>query len=100
LPGDLESLERALAQLMRRLDGMSEGLAGWFAHLGMLEVLVGAGMVVLASEVFRRWEGRRRLAIPRAQAGSSGRPGPFYRPRAYPFGRPGSGRLANRPALI
>ena len=56
--------------------------------IGLLERLVAAGMVVLAGEVFRRWERHRRLAIPRAQVGSSGRPGPSYRPRAYPSGAP------------
>jgi hypothetical protein len=100
LPGDLESLERALARLMRRLDGMGEDLAPWFRQSSMLEMLVATGMVVLASEVFRRWERRRRLDMPRGRVGSSGRPGPFYRPRAYPFGCRGPGRLMDRPALF
>jgi hypothetical protein len=100
LAGDLESLERALAQLMRRFDGLGQDLAGWFAELGTHEMLVAAGMVALAGEVFRRWERRRRLAIPPTRAGASGRPGPFYRPKADPFGRPGSGRRVDRPALI
>jgi hypothetical protein len=100
LPGDLESLERALAQLMRRFAEIGEDYGGLFAEFGVPELLFAAGMVGLAGEVFRRWASRRRLAIPRAQAGSSGRPGPFYRPRAYPFGRPGSGRLFDRPAPI
>ena len=88
-PGDLEGLEHALAQLMRQFDGVGEDLAGWIARWGMLEGLVGAGLAVLAGEVFRRWGCRRRVAIPRTEVGFSGRPGPFYRPRADPIGRPG-----------
>ena len=86
LPGDLEGLERALGQLMRRFDEMGEDLAGWLTQFSTLEMLAAAGMVVLACEVIRRWERRRQLAIPRVQVGPSGRPGPFYRPRGYPFG--------------
>jgi hypothetical protein len=100
LPGDLESLERALAQLMRRFDGIGKDLAGLFTELSMTEMLIAAGMVVLASDLFRRWERRRRLTLPRAQSGSSGRPGPFYRPRASPFGHRGSGRMVGRPAIL
>jgi hypothetical protein len=100
VPGDLESLERAFAQLMHRLDGMGDGLAGWLTHIGTLEMLAAAGMVALACEVLRRWERRRQLAIPRVQVGSYGRPGPFYRPRGCPFGRLGPGRSAGRPAIV
>jgi hypothetical protein len=99
VPGNLASLERALAQLMRRFDEMGENFGGSFAEFGIPEMLFAAGMVGLAGEVYRR-ERRRRLAIPRTQAGSSGRPGPFYRPRAHSFGRRGSGRLVTRPAPI
>jgi hypothetical protein len=65
----------------------------------MTEILIVAGMVVLAGEMFRRWERRQQVTLPQAQSRLSGRPGPFYRPRACPFGRPGSGRKA-RPAIL
>jgi hypothetical protein len=100
LPGDLESLERALAQLIRRFDGLGKDLAGLFTELGMTEMLVAAGMLVLAADAFRRWERRQRLTLPRAQSGSSGRPGPFYRPNASPFGRRGTGWMVDRPAIL
>jgi hypothetical protein len=100
LPGDLASLERALSQLMRRFDEMGGDLGGLFGEFNVPEILFAAGMAGVAAEVCRRWERRRRLAIPRAHAGFSGRPGPFYRPKAYPFGRPGCGRLVDRPASI
>jgi hypothetical protein len=99
LPGDLVSLERALAQLMRRFDGIGKDLAGLFTELGTTEMLIAAGIVVLAGDAIRRWERRRRLTLPRAQSGLSGRPGPFYRPRACPFGRPVSGRMARHAIL-
>ena len=99
LPGDLESLERALAQLLRRFDRIDKDLTGLFTELGTNETLIVAGMLVLAGEVLRRWERRQRLVLPRAQSGFSGRPGPFYRPRACPFGRPGAGQMA-RSAIL
>jgi hypothetical protein len=80
--GDLESLERAIAQLMRRFDGIGRDLTGLVTEQGTTELLVAAGVVVVASDAVRRWERRRRLALPRAYSGSSGRPGPFYRTRA------------------
>jgi hypothetical protein len=100
LPGDLEGLERALGQLMRRLDEVGENLADWVTEGGTVELLLEAGMVVLACEVIGRWERRRRLANPRVQIGSSSRPGPFYRPMTYPFGRTGPGTLAGGSAIV
>jgi hypothetical protein len=76
---------------------MGEDLAGWLTQFSLLERLAAAGMVVLAGEVFRRWERHRHLAIPRVQVGPSGRPGPFYRPSGYPAGRPGP--RVGRPAI-
>jgi hypothetical protein len=51
--------------------------------------LLSAGMLVLAYEVVHRWNRGRQDANSRGAIGSSRRPGPFYRPRACPFGRPG-----------
>ena len=100
LPGDLDGLERALGRLMQRFDQMGEDLAGRLAQFGTLEMLLSAGMVVLACEVVRRWERRRQLGNPRAQIGASRRPGPAYRPRGCPFGRPGPSGLAGRPQTV
>jgi hypothetical protein len=99
LPGDLESLERALGQLMRRFGGMGEDLRGWFAESSRLELLVATGVLVVVGEVYRRWRCGQQGPMVRARVGSSGRPGPLYRLGAHPSRRPGVGRMEDRPAL-
>jgi hypothetical protein len=84
-PADLESLERALGQLMRQFDEIGADLANWLKQIGTLEMLLAAGLVGLACELARRWERRRRLTNPHTQFGCSNRPGPFYRRKACPF---------------
>ncbi len=93
LPRDLEGLERALGQLLRRFDGMGEDLAEWLTQISTLEMLLAAGMVAVAGDVIRRWERSRQLANSQAPMGSSSRPSPFYRARGYRFGRRGPGAI-------
>jgi hypothetical protein len=99
LPGDLEGLERALGQLIRGLDGLGEDLAECLTRFGTLEMLLSAGMLVLACEVIRRWDRLRQEANSRGTIGSSRRPGPFYRPKACPFGGRGTRAPAGAPAI-
>jgi hypothetical protein len=99
LPGDLEGLERALGRLMRGIDGLGEDLAARLTQFGTLEMLLSAGMLALACEVIRRWDRRRQDVTSRSPIGSSRRPGPFYRPRAFPSGRCGTRAPASTPAI-
>jgi hypothetical protein len=100
LASDLESIERAVGQLMRQFDEIRADLADWLTQIGTAELLLTAGMVGLACELSRRWERRRQLAKPHTQFGASSRPGPFYRRRACPFARPGSSTFASGPAIL
>jgi hypothetical protein len=85
VPVNLESLERALGQLMRQIDEIGGDVAQWFTRVGALEMLLAAGMVGMACELIRRWERRSQLMNAHTRLGRSSLPGPFYRRRACPF---------------
>jgi hypothetical protein len=100
LPADLESLEHALGQLMRQFDEIGVDLADWLTRIGTLEMVLATGMVGLACELIRRHKRRSHLVNPPTRFGSSNRPGPFYRRKATPFARPGSGTFASGPTIV
>ena len=100
LASDLESLERAVEQLMLQFHKIRADLADWLTPIGTAEMLLAAGMAGLACELSRRRERRRQLAKPHDQFGTSSRPGPFYRRRACPFARPGSSMFASGPTTV
>ncbi|HEX3447324.1 MAG TPA: hypothetical protein VHS97_03685, partial [Isosphaeraceae bacterium] len=85
VPVNLESLERALGQLMRQIDEIGGDVAQWFTRVGALEMLLAAGMVGMACELIRRCERRSQLMNAHTRLGRSSLPGPFYRRKACPF---------------